>query len=232
METGITDIIWRSLTSSSFVGMADIYILIIMSIWSWSIILFKFFSLQKTQRRTVEDFEVFQQAGDLTEGMRILSARSRSSVYRVGLHAVQEIKRLEKSTLDPRHQSDQAMDNVRRALRQGVGIEMDMLGTSLSFLGTCANAGPLLGLFGTVWGIMRSFNDIGMMKSANLAVVGPGIAEALVTTVFGLIVAIPASVAYNALVSKLGKIETVLVNYAGAFLNRMQREMSVNGQTS
>lgn len=230
MESAIANIIWRSLTSSSIVGLADIYILIIMSIWSWSIILYKFFFLQKTQTRTVEDFEAFQQAGDLTEGMRILSARPRSSVYRVGLHAVQEIKRLEKSTLDPRHQSTQAMDNVRRALRQGVGFEMDMLGSSLSFLGTCANSGPLLGLFGTVWGIMRSFNDIGQMKSANLAVVGPGIAEALVTTVFGLIVAIPASIAYNALVSKLGKIETVLVNYAGAFLNRMQREMTANGQ--
>ncbi len=119
-------------------------------------------------------------------------------------------------------------DNVRRALRQGVANEMSSLSSSLSFLATAANTAPFIGLFGTVWGIMHSFHAIGMMKSASLATVAPGISEALIATAIGLAVAIPATVGYNVFLGMLAGIEVQVVNFAGVFLNRVQRELNAH----
>ena len=120
------------------------------------------------------------------------------------------------------------VENVRRALRQGVSTEMTRLSSSLSFLATTANTAPFIGLFGTIWGIMHTFHSIGAMKSASLATVAPGISEALIATAFGLAVAIPATVGYNIFVGKLGDLESKLVNFAGMFLNRVHRELNAN----
>ena len=96
----------------------------------------------------------------------------------------------------------------------------------LPILATTANTAPFIGLFGTVWGIMNSFHSIGLSKSASLATVAPGISEALVATAIGLAVAIPATVGYNMFLSKLGQLDTLLGNFAGYFLNRVQREIN------
>jgi biopolymer transport protein TolQ len=92
-------------------------------------------------------------------------------------------------------------------------------------LATCSNSAPFIGLFGTVWGIMNAFQSIGLQQSAALTTVAPGIAEALIATAFGLAVAIPASIAYNSYLGVLHTIESELINFAGAFLNRAQREL-------
>ena len=110
-------------------------------------------------------------------------------------------------------------------------MELGRLNRSLSVLATAANTAPFIGLFGTVWGIMNSFHAIGLMKSASLATVAPGISEALIATAIGLAVAIPATIAYNLFLGRLGGIETLLVNFAGAFLNRVQREINVQRGT-
>ena len=120
------------------------------------------------------------------------------------------------------------VDNVRRALRQGVASEMARLQHSLSLLATTANTAPFIGLFGTVWGIMNSFHSIGMLKTASLATVAPGISEALVATAIGLLVAVPATIGYNIFMGKIGEIDTLLVNFAGLFLNRVQRELNAH----
>ena len=124
--------------------------------------------------------------------------------------------------------SDVVVDNVRRALRQGVASEMARLQHSLSLLATTANTAPFIGLFGTVWGIMNSFHSIGMLKTASLATVAPGISEALVATAIGLLVAVPATIGYNIFMGKIGEIDTLLVNFAGLFLNRVQRELNAH----
>ena len=115
-------------------------------------------------------------------------------------------------------------DNVRRAIRFGIEEEMARLKSSLALLATTANTSPFIGLFGTVWGIMHSFQAIAAMKSVSLATVAPGIAEALIATAVGLFVAIPATCGYNIFRAKIAGIQGDCVNYAGLLLNRLQHE--------
>jgi len=200
-------------------------ILIVMSVVSWAIIIYKVFVLNRVKKAIGREMETFKRAKDLGTGLRKLKNGKRSILYSVGVQAVTEIKSLEKSGLNPASRVKISSDNVRRVLRQAVSQEMDSLAYALSFLATCANAAPYIGLFGTVWGIMHAFQSIGLQQSAALAAVAPGIAEALIATALGLAVAIPASIAYNAFLGQLNAIENELVNYAGAFLNRAQREI-------
>jgi biopolymer transport protein TolQ len=200
-------------------------VLAIMSLASWAIIFFKIVALSVTRGRIAKDYEVFRQAADLSDAMQALAQRPGSIAYRVGYLGIRELRRIENADVGPKVKSRLAMENLDRTLRRGVISEMGDLARALPFLGVCANVAPLLGLFGTVWGIMRAFTAIGQLKSASIAVVAPGIAEALITTVFGLIVAIPAAIAYNLFLSVLDGIETNLINYANIFLNRVQREL-------
>ncbi|MBF0530877.1 MAG: MotA/TolQ/ExbB proton channel family protein [Deltaproteobacteria bacterium] len=123
------------------------------------------------------------------------------------------------------------LDNIRRALRSTVTNQITKLERALPFLATTGNATPFIGLFGTVWGIMASFRGIGLRGSANLAVVAPGISEALIATAAGLAAAIPAVIAYNYYSSKVKVIETVMNNFSSDFLNIIERnELKKAGQ--
>jgi len=197
-----------------------------MSLWSWTIIFSKFFLYRRARRQVTSGYAVFNDAEDLSEGLSAISRDDGSPLAKVGLMAVAEFRKLEKADIDRDRKRMLVKDTLRRVLRQGVNEEMKRLGSSLSFLATCANASPFIGLFGTVWGIMNAFHSIGLSQSAALATVAPGISEALVTTAIGLVVAIPATIAYNSLLSMLGEVEAELVNFAGAFLNRIEREVS------
>ena len=109
-------------------------------------------------------------------------------------------------------------------MRKAHIMEIDRLGRSLPFLATTGSATPFIGLFGTVWGIMTSFHDIGMRGSASLAVVAPGISEALVATAAGLAVAIPAVIFYNFYSNKLGEFESDIEYFSTDFLNLIERD--------
>jgi len=197
-----------------------------MSLWSWTIIFHKLILYKRTQAQVSRGYILFNEAADLSEGLQAVSRDNDSPLSRVGLLAVGEFRKLEKADIERDRKRMLVKDTLRRVLRQGVSEEMKRLSSSLSFLATCANAAPFIGLFGTVWGIMHAFHSIGLSQSAALATVAPGISEALVTTAIGLVVAIPATIAYNYLLAMLGEVETELVNFAGAFLNRIEREVS------
>lgn len=201
-------------------------ILVVMSLTSWSIIFVKLFTLSSARRDAARDARLFQEAENLKMAMRAVGQHKQSPCYAVGLQAFEELMRMEEADLDPSEKSRVAMDNIRRTLRQAVASELGMLTKSLSFLATCANATPFIGLFGTVWGIMNSFHSIGLQQSAALAAVAPGISEALVATAIGLGVAIPATLAYNFFLGYIRHIERELIGFSGAFLNRIQREVS------
>ncbi len=201
-------------------------LLALMSMWSWTIIFTKIILYKRTRRQVSRGYVLFNDAHDLSEGLQAVSRDGDTALSRVGLLAVGEFRKLEKADIERERKRMLVKDTLRRVLRQGVNEEMKRLSSSLSFLATCANAAPFIGLFGTVWGIMHAFHSIGLSQSAALATVAPGISEALVTTAIGLVVAIPATIAYNYLLSLLGEVETELVNYAGAFLNRVEREVS------
>ncbi|MBU1231151.1 MAG: MotA/TolQ/ExbB proton channel family protein [Proteobacteria bacterium] len=200
--------------------------LALMSLWSWTIIFHKVILYKRTRRQVSQGYVLFNDAEDLSEGLQAVRRDGDTALSRVGLLAVGEFRKLEKADIERDRKRMLVKDTLRRVLRQGVNGEMKRLSNSLSFLATCANAAPFIGLFGTVWGIMHAFHSIGLSQSAALATVAPGISEALVTTAIGLVVAIPATIAYNYLLALLGEVETELVNFAGAFLNRVEREVS------
>ena len=117
------------------------------------------------------------------------------------------------------------MQNVQRAMRVALSREEERLETHLPFLATVGSTSPYIGLFGTVWGIMNSFIGIGQKGSANLAVVAPGISEALVATAAGLAAAIPAVIAFNFFMSKIRVVESELQSFSADFLNIIERDI-------
>jgi biopolymer transport protein TolQ len=116
-------------------------------------------------------------------------------------------------------------DNIKRALRRAIATEMTRMSQMVPFLATTGNTAPFIGLFGTVWGIMNSFHGIGLKGSANLAVVAPGISEALVATAAGLAAAIPAVIAFNFFMSKIRVVESELQSFSADFLNIIERDI-------
>jgi biopolymer transport protein TolQ len=116
------------------------------------------------------------------------------------------------------------MDNLERSLKKASIDQGNRLERALSFLATTGNTAPFIGLFGTVWGIMESFRNIGMMGSASLAVVAPGISEALVATAAGLAAAIPAVVAYNYFLHKISLFRAEMEIFSSEFLSMVERQ--------
>jgi biopolymer transport protein TolQ len=117
------------------------------------------------------------------------------------------------------------IENIKRTLRRAINTEMTRLTQMVPFLATTGNTTPFIGLFGTVWGIMNSFRSIGLKGSANLAVVAPGISEALIATAAGLAVAIPAVIAFNYFNQKIRVIESELQSFSADFLNIVERDI-------
>ncbi|MDR1490863.1 MAG: protein TolQ [Desulfovibrio sp.] len=218
MEINFLDMILHATLAAK----AVMALLVCMSLSSWAVILHKSVSLRRARRKAADGLSRFSRARDLREAVQTLGGDASSPLYRVAQHGVEEFNRLKEAG----NQSDVVADNVRRALRQGVSESMAGLGSSISFLATTANTAPFIGLFGTVSGIMYAFHQIGMQKSASLATVAPGISEALIATAVGLFVAIPATVGYNVFLGAMREIEGELVNFAGVFLNRVQREVN------
>jgi biopolymer transport protein TolQ len=218
--------LWAMMANATPTVIFVLSILAFMSLGCWSIIFVKLFTLTAAKRDTARDYTRFQEADSLRAAMQALGQSRQSPAFSVGRMAFEELVRMEQADLDPAEKGHIAMDNIRRVLRQAVSQELAKLSSSLSFLATSANATPFIGLFGTVWGIMNSFHSIGLMQSAALAAVAPGISEALVATAIGLAVAIPAVISYNFFLGYVTTIEGELVNFAGAFLNRIQREVT------
>ena len=214
------------ITGATLVVKLVLLLLVCMSVASWSIIFYKFFAIRRAKRQVVAGYAEFQEAEDLSAGLKSVAADPKSPLLTVGEMAVKEFRKLEGADIEKERKRMLVKDTLRRILRHGVSEEMRRLSASVSFLATCANAAPFIGLFGTVWGIMHAFHAIGAAQSAALATVAPAISEALVATAIGLGVAIPATLAYNYFLGLMSEVETEMVNFAGAFLNRVEREVA------
>ncbi len=215
-------------TEATLVGQVVLALLFFMSVISWGMMLQKWMSIRSAMKKTIYGSERFNDARELRSAVQTIVKDTASPLYVVAHEGVTEFNRSKEAG----NSEEIVVDNVRRALRQGVGMEMTRLASSLSFLATAANIAPFIGLFGTIWGIMHTFHSIGAMKSASLATVAPGISEALIATAVGLAVAIPATIGYNIFVGRLGNLETKLVNFAGMLLNRVQRELNAQKPVS
>ena len=225
----VTDLsILSLLAQATLVAKAVLVVLLFMSVFSWALMFRKWMNIRAALKKAADGMDRFNHARDLREAVQSLGGDPDSPLYTVAHEGVTEFNRSKEAG----NSEDVVVDNVRRALRQGVDMEMTRLTSSLSFLATSANTAPFIGLFGTVWGIMNTFHAIGAMKSASLATVAPGISEALIATAMGLLVAIPATIGYNTFHGSLGVLETRLVNFAGMFLNRVQRELNAHRAVS
>ncbi len=195
--------------------------LIFMSIGSWTVIFMKYRGLHLAKLKTLAGIKEFENANDLRNAVLSISEDSDSPLYAITQRGVNEFNSSRESGI----QSNIVVQNVLRSLEQGVAYEGTRLYSKMSLLATCASTAPFIGLLGTVWGIMHSFHAIGLMKSASLATVAPGISEALIATAVGLFVAIPASMAYNAFSGKINAIEALLHNFSYSFINRVEKEL-------
>jgi biopolymer transport protein TolQ len=198
-----------------------------MSVVSWAIIVQK-----RKQFRAVEDAnepfeEKFWKAGsleDVNDNLKDFPDSNLANVFRLGYL---ELRKLADSNASEPNSNGapnlSGIDNLQRAIRKAMDIEIANLESRLIFLATVGSVGPFVGLFGTVWGIMSSFQRIGQTGMASLAVVAPGIAEALIATGVGLAAAIPATIAYNHFVAQIKRQELDLNNFAADFLNLAKR---------
>ena len=209
---------------ATLVSKGVLALLLCMSVASWAYMAGKWLTLRSARKRITSGMARFEASGELSAALPAVADERASPLFSITRRAVLEFNRIN-ATGD----ADRLLDsNVRRALHQGIDEEMSRLKSSLALLATAANTAPFIGLFGTVWGIMNSFHSIGMLKSASLATVAPGISEALVATAIGLGVAVPATVGFNIFMGKLSQVDTLLVNFAGFFLNRVQRELNAH----
>lgn len=202
--------------------------LLVFSVVSWSIIIMKQLMFKKARRNSDDFLERFWESKTLNEAYesaRDFTLSPEATVFVSGFNELKKISAAregrERETLETQLAT---LDNVKRALRKAHVMEIDRMGRSLPFLATTGSATPFIGLFGTVWGIMTSFHDIGMRGSASLAVVAPGISEALVATAAGLAVAIPAVIFYNFYSNKLGEFESDIEYFSTDFLNLIERD--------
>ena len=213
------------LTASPIVQFV-LLILIIMSVVSWAIIFSKRNKFNTLRQVNEEFLDLFWRANSLDEvyeRVEKFGASSVSHVFKAGFVELQRVADANASTTAEGSLKLGGLDNIARALRKASDIELSNLELRLNFLATTGSTGPFIGLFGTVWGIMNAFQKIGMMGSASLAVVAPGISEALIATAIGLAAAIPAVVGYNHFINTIKKEELEISNFTSDFLNIVKR---------
>jgi TolQ protein len=196
--------------------------LLLASVWSWAIIIDKSVLYMRT-RKAMDRFEtVFWSGQSLEELYRSLVSRPNNALAAVFVAAMREWKR---SHEGGRHAFASLGQRIDKVLDVTIVRESERLESRLLFLATVGSAAPFVGLFGTVWGIMTSFQAIAASKNTNLAVVAPGIAEALFATAIGLLAAIPAVIAYNKLSSEAGKLTTRMEGFADEFSAILSRQI-------
>ena len=192
------------------------------SIWSWAIIVNKSIMYARFQR-AMDKFEtVFWSGTSLEELYSTLSARPAQGMASLFVAAMREWKRSVQNVGSSFMGLQARIDKV---LDVSIAREVERLEANLLFLATVASAGPFVGLFGTVWGIMTAFRGIAASKNTSLAVVAPGIAEALLATALGLFAAIPALVAYNKLQGEVAKKQARMEGFADEFSSILSRQI-------
>jgi biopolymer transport protein TolQ len=193
------------------------------SVLSWGIIIAKVKGLKLTERENVKFLEIFWNSKNLDECFGKIEQFNSSSIAGMFKSGFKELKKLSVHEANSIESTTLEVENVQRALFRASQDQIGIMESHVSWLATIASAAPFVGLFGTVWGIMNSFQNIGATGSANLAVVAPGISEALIATAIGLATAIPAVIAYNFFASKIRKLSKDMECFGQDFLNIVQR---------
>ncbi len=215
----IADLILKA----SVVVQAIMALLLIISVVSWAMIFQRSAVLNLAARSGRKFEDQFWSGIDLSKLFSDLNQRAKAAT---GLESLFQSGYREFMRLSSQQGTspDAVMDGTHRAMRVSHSREIEKLERNLSFLATVGSVTPYIGLFGTVWGIMNSFIALGSVKQATLAMVAPGIAEALIATAMGLFAAIPAVIAYNRFTNRLQRIETQYENFLEEFSGVLHRK--------
>uniref|UniRef100_A0A7C4TIE6 MotA/TolQ/ExbB proton channel domain-containing protein n=1 Tax=candidate division WOR-3 bacterium TaxID=2052148 RepID=A0A7C4TIE6_UNCW3 len=212
--------IFRVFIESGLAAQIIMIILVIFSIWSWAIFFRKLYELGLVNRKSKAFLMGYQYHQNIKE-MENLGGLLLDNPYgKVLKSGIEEFKALKSSTNPGRLQ---LAENIKLSMERTKTTEIAGLESGLPILGTIVTASPFLGLLGTVWGIMEAFLEIRARGSAHITIVAPGISDALITTVYGLLVAIPALIFNNLLRSRIIKLDTQLDNFISEVFARLKR---------
>jgi len=206
-------------------------LLFFFSLTSWTIIFMKLRLFKKFKDENERFLELFSSSREISKvylQSKIFNFSPLAKIFRTGYAEFNRSKMLQGNPDEDKglQSQQQIVDHVHRAAKKVLFAQSSRLEKGLTFLATTGNASPFIGLFGTVWGIMTSFRSIGMKGSASLAVVAPGIAEALIATAAGLAAAIPAVVAFNYFNNRMRTTKTEMGNFISDFVGSLDKGLT------
>lgn len=218
--------VWSLFLQADWIVKSVMIFLILASIWSWAIIFDKIIRIRRLREQARQFEEAFWSGGSLEDLYDRISNRPADPMSSIFVAAMREWRRsAAKGLLASEHLRENLQDRIERVMNITLGREMDQIERYMGFLASVGSAAPFIGLFGTVWGIMNSFAAIAGSKNTTLAVVAPGIAEALFATALGLVAAIPAVLAYNKLSGDINRYGNRLEAFAGEFGAILSRQL-------
>ena len=226
-ELNLFTMFWKAGFMVKFVMLLLLYF----SLGSWYIVFNKHMLYKRIRGNSIDFLKTFWRCKSLADANLALDEdRHECPEATIFTHGYNELQKITKSKPHGADEESLAMrmagvDNLKRCLQKAETLEVNKLSAHLAFLATTGSATPFIGLFGTVWGIMTSFHQIGMTGSASLSVVAPGISEALVATAAGLAVAIPAVIFYNYYSNQVADMESDMQGFAADFMNLIERDL-------
>ncbi|MBM3478997.1 MAG: protein TolQ [Alphaproteobacteria bacterium] len=216
--------------NADLIGKSVIVLLILASFWSWAIIIEKLLRLRRLQARADEFEDMFWSGGSLDDLYDRIGAEPPCPMTAMFSAAMREWRRSAAKGIAGANQVRAALQSrIERVMGVTFGREMDRLERYMSFLASVGSTAPFIGLFGTVWGIMNAFHAIAASKNTSLAVVAPGIAEALFATALGLVAAVPAVIAFNKINSELARYAGRLEAFSNEFNAILSRQLEEKG---
>ncbi len=230
LSGGVTHLVARSGVAAKIV----LVLLLLFSLVSWAIIIYKGMVLHRAHTHSQTFVDVFRRSSKFSEVSAVCPQLKASPLVGVFQAGYAEVNQQVRNTVPapaaagalPPRPVVRSLESLSRALARAATVEQTRLERRISFLATTASVTPFVGLFGTVWGIMNAFEAIGGTGSANLAVVAPGISEALITTATGLAAAIPAAIFYNFYASRIKVLSAMMDDFALEFLNIVERHFT------
>lgn len=208
---------------ASLVVQLVLLVLVVASVISWTMILDRARVLGRARKLADRFEERFWSGGDLGALYKELSQDEKGGqglavIFRAGFKEFVRLRKVEDTDMAA------VLQGAERSMRVALSREMDRLETNLAFLATVGSTSPYIGLFGTVWGIMQSFHALGNVEQATLALVAPGISEALIATAIGLFAAIPAVIAYNRYSNQVERLNNRYEEFVEEFATLLQRQ--------
>lgn len=211
-------------------------ILLLFSVFSWAVIILKYRVYRTAERESKIFLDHFWSSRNFSKAFMEAKRLVRSPVAAMFKSGYVDLEKIKKERVQPspsreplssdaQRKLSEEVDAIDRTLKRVAGAEITRLEKHLTFLATTGNATPFIGLFGTVWGIMDAFRQIGFRGSTSLAVVAPGISEALIATAAGLFAAIPAVIAYNYFLSRMRVVTSQMENFSAEFLSIVERHI-------